>query len=87
MKKKAKKKSVPSKKPSAKKKAKPVKKAASKSKLVVISFKVPSDVFKVLSARARKYTKGNISAWLRHTGPRYILKKGEVVQQIAAALK
>ena len=44
------------------------KKTKSKSTLVLINLKVSPTDKKRLSAAARKYAKGNLSAWLRHAG-------------------
>lgn len=64
------------------KKSKPAKqakkKAAKKKKgLTCINVKMSKATLSTLRARARKFTKGNVSALLRYAGLKYTLKKGE----------
>ena len=75
MKKQTKKKVASTKKSAAKRKA--VK--ATGSKLKIVNIKVGGKDRSGLSAKAKAYAKGNLSAWLRYAGLRYVPKKGEVI--------
>lgn len=44
-----------------------------------VTFKVEGSAHKKLMAKARRHAKGNLSAWLRHTGVNYRMRKGEKV--------
>lgn len=48
--------------------------------LRIVNVKVKEGARKRLQANARKYAKGNLSAWLRHAGLRYVPKKGVVIK-------
>lgn len=50
-----------------------------KSKLKIVNLKVGSKDRKALMLKAKKYAGGNLSAWFRHTGLKYIPKKNEKV--------
>lgn len=45
----------------------------------VVNVKLSHDIRSTLRARAKKFAKGNLSAWLRYAGLKYIPKKGEKV--------
>lgn len=66
-----------------KKKAKsPTKKPANNgnhSKLRVVNVKMSEADRKSLIAHAKRFAEGNLSAWLRHAGRRYVPKKGEKI--------
>lgn len=62
-----------------KKKSKAKSKAAPVSKLRVVNVKMSRADRKRLTTLARKYAKGNLSAWVRHAGSRYVPKRGEKV--------
>ena len=49
------------------------------SELKIVNIKVGSKDRKNLNAKAGAYAKGNLSAWLRYAGLRYVPKKGEVI--------
>lgn len=49
------------------------------SELKIVNIKVGSKDRKDLNAKAGAYAKGNLSAWLRYAGLRYVPKKGEVI--------
>lgn len=56
------------------------KKKRKKSKLSLINLKVTEAERRELSAFAKKYADGNLSAWLRHAGRKYRPKKTEVIR-------
>lgn len=60
-----------------KKPAKAAKKSG--SQLKIVNLKVGSKDRAALNAMAKKYAKGNLSAWLRHAGLRYVPKKAEKI--------
>lgn len=49
---------------------------------VTIAIRIPITELVALKGRARHYVKGNLSAWLRHAGLRYIPKRGEVIETV-----
>lgn len=51
----------------------------SKSKLIVINIKLTPSDLKEIRAKARKFSKGNTSAWIRHTGKTHMPKAGEKI--------
>jgi hypothetical protein len=55
------------------------KKKIVKNGLKIVNLKVNGKDRKAINALAKKYAKGNLSAWLRHAGLRYAPKKSEVV--------
>lgn len=83
MKAKTKKKSKPAAKRKASKKV-PIK---SGSSLKIVNIKVGGKDRKDLNAKAKAHAKGNLSAWLRYAGLRYVPKKGEVVSLDPVASK
>jgi len=59
------------------------KKAATKNpKPVMITVKIPLTELWGLRTYAKKFAKGNLSAWLRHAGMRYRPKAGEIVKSV-----
>jgi hypothetical protein len=60
-----------------KKPAKAAKKSG--SQLKIVNMKVGSKDRAALNAMAKKHAKGNLSAWLRHAGLKYVPKKGEKI--------
>lgn len=57
-------------------KPKPRKKVT-KKKLAVRNMKVNKRDDAIIQAKAKKYTKGNLSTWLRHASLKYVPKKNE----------
>jgi hypothetical protein len=49
-----------------------------------VTMKVSKKAHRVMTAQAKRHANGNISAWLRHTGVNYKMKKGEIVVLDAA---
>lgn len=65
-----------------KKKAKAAKTPPAKksgSKLKITNLKLGGKDRAALKDKAKKFSKGNLSAWLRHAGLKYVPKKGEVI--------
>jgi len=60
------------------------KKSNGGSKLGAVNVKMTSADRKRLTANARRYAKGNLSAWIRHSGQRYTPKAGEKIKLKAA---
>lgn len=59
---------------------KAVKKAVKTSKARhLVNFKIDNAEQKLLMQRAKKYAKGNLSAWLRHAGSKYVPPKNVVI--------
>lgn len=54
-------------------------KGKAKEKLIVVSLKMKPSELKALKGQAKKFAKGNLSAWFRFAGLRYIPKNGEVI--------
>lgn len=54
-----------------------------KIKSVLVPIKIPPRQLLALKAQARRFAKGNLSAWLRHAGLRYSPKRGEVVYTVS----
>lgn len=73
----SKKKAKPARKIKLLKKMKTTKKA--KTKLKIMNIKVTSPKRIELRTRAKKYAKGNMSAWLRHAGTRYKPARAEII--------
>lgn len=53
-------------------------KKPAKEKPKLINMKILEKDLKVLIARAKKYTDGNLSLWLRHAGLHYIPKRKDL---------
>lgn len=56
-------------------------KSLKKDALTLMNLKVNEEDRKTLDARAKKFAKGNLSAWLRHAGKYYVPKKSELISQ------
>lgn len=67
-----------------KKKSKKQANKNSGSKLGVVNVKMSNADRKRMIANAKRFAKGNLSAWLRHAGKVYTPKKGEKVSLKAA---
>lgn len=77
----AKKKSVKKNKAKSIKKAAPKKQAkAVKTTRELINLKVESKDRKAIEARALKFAKGNVSAWLRYAGSKFTPPKNAVIE-------
>jgi len=50
-----------------------------KSKLKIKNFKAEDEAIEMLMKKARRYANGNLSAWIRHAGTKYVPKKGEKI--------
>ncbi len=50
-------------------------------KLIVVSLKMTSRDLRNLKLAAKRFAKGNLSAWFRYTGLKYVPKKGESIPQ------
>ncbi len=57
---------------------------AKKSKLVVVNVKMSRAERALLKSYAKRFAKGNLSAWVRHSGHRYTPKRGEKIRLKAA---
>ncbi len=55
------------------------KKTKARKRLAVINVKLSRETLRFLRSRARKYAKGNLSAFLRQCGLKYTPKKGEKI--------
>lgn len=73
------KKKAPAKKPIKKQAAKIIKASESGSKLKITNLKLGGKDRKALKEKAKLFTKGNLSAWLRYAGLQYVPKKGEQI--------
>ncbi len=73
---------------SARKVARPLKKAKARgkraSKLGVVNVKMSAADRKVVTTNAKRWAKGNLSAWIRESGKLYTPKKGEKITLKAA---
>lgn len=58
-----------------------------KQKLIPVHVKLTQSEYDALIKRANWWCMGNLSAWFRYTGLRYVPKKTENVSQIIAAKK
>lgn len=52
------------------------------AKAILVPIRIPKVQLMKLKAQAKKHAQGNLSAWLRHAGLRYIPKRGEVVETV-----
>lgn len=59
-------------------------KKSSGSKLSVVNVKISKKDRAALVANAKRFAKGNLSAWIRHAGRVYTPKKGEKIVLKAA---
>lgn len=57
-------------------------KVVSTANTILVPIRIPKLQLKKLKGQAKRYAKGNLSAWLRHTGLRYRPKRGEIVETI-----
>ncbi len=55
------------------------KKSKPRKRLAVINVKLSRETLRELRAKAKKHAKGNLSAFLRQCGLKYIPKKGEKI--------
>lgn len=49
------------------------------SELKIVNLKLGGKDRAALKAQAKKFTKGNLSAWLRYAGLQYVPKRGEQI--------
>lgn len=54
-----------------------------KTKVVVVNIKMDLETHETLVKKAKRNARGNLSAWLRHSGMRYVPKPGERVKKVA----
>lgn len=63
------------------------KKKPKPSDTIMVALKMSRSELVAIKKRAAWYAKGNLSAWLRHSGLRYKPKRGEVVLSVAVPVK
>jgi hypothetical protein len=54
------------------------------TKLIPLTIKVTEEDAGNFRKRAKKFANGNVSAWLRHSGLKYVPKSGEAIKGYAA---
>lgn len=55
-------------------------KAKPKSKINVVNIKMTDANRDIMMAKALRFTRGNLSAWVRHAARNYVPKKGERIK-------